>query len=65
MSRNFLLAAGAMAWTIVAIDALIHVINGDVATPIGMVVVFAIWFAFRGSLVRGRTPAEARVRVDG
>lgn len=47
MNRTFLIASGLVAWTLVAVDAAVHLVNGDLLVPVGMAAVFAAWFALR------------------
>ena len=53
MSRNKILAAGALLWTVAVADGLAHVVSGDLVAPAVMVVlgiVGASWIVLR----RGR-----------
>ncbi len=56
MNRTFLLASGVVCWTVVAADALVHVLDGDLLAPAVMVAVFALWIGLR--LVQAR-PGQA------
>jgi hypothetical protein len=47
MNRTFLIASGLVAWSLVAVDALVHLVNGDLLVPSVMVSVFVVWFALR------------------
>jgi hypothetical protein len=47
MNRTFLIASGLVAWSLVAVDALVHLVNGDMLVPSVMVSVFVVWFALR------------------
>jgi hypothetical protein len=31
----------------VAVDAVVHLVNGDLLVPVGMAAAFAVWFAWR------------------
>ena len=62
MSRSLIIILGAMCWTAVALNIVVHVIRGDLVAPAIMAVILVGWLAIRGSLiVRSRTavPAEA------
>jgi dihydroxyacid dehydratase/phosphogluconate dehydratase len=47
MSRNLILATGALLWTITAVDALAHVVTGDWIVPASMAVVAVAWVVLR------------------
>jgi len=47
MSRNRILATGALMWAVVAVDAIGHAVTGDWVVPSGMVVVTAAWVVLR------------------
>jgi hypothetical protein len=50
MSRNFILAMGALLWGLAAFDALIHLTEGDLLTPAVMgvgAIVGVTWITFR------------------
>ena len=47
MNRTFILVLGAIAWTIAAIDAAAHLVNGDVLVPAGMGLIFVAWLGLR------------------
>jgi hypothetical protein len=47
MSRNRILATGALMWAAVALDAIGHAVNGDWVVPSGMVIVTAAWLVLR------------------
>jgi hypothetical protein len=51
MSRNQILAAGALLWTVVIADGLAHFVSGDLIAPALMVIVAigsATFFTVRG-----------------
>jgi hypothetical protein len=54
MNRTFLLVSGVFCWTVVAIDAAVHVVNGDMVVPTGMAIVFVLWVGLRQLQVRQR-----------
>ena len=60
MNRNVLLVSGVVCWTIVAADAFIHLLNGDLLGPSAMVAVFVVWVGLRQWQAR-RVPAPARI----
>jgi hypothetical protein len=47
MSRNLILATGALLWTITAVDALAHVVTGDWIVPASMAAVAVAWIVLR------------------
>ncbi len=47
MSRNFILVFGAICWTGVAADALVHLMSGDLVVPAGMAFIFVFWTVLR------------------
>ena len=47
MSRTFLLVAGAICWTAVAVDAAFHAATGDLLVPVIMGAVAAGWVGLR------------------
>ena len=54
MNRTFLLVSGVLCWTVVAIDAAVHVLSGDMVAPTGMAIVFVLWVGLRQLQVRQR-----------
>jgi hypothetical protein len=61
MSR-FILVFGAICWAGVLVDAIVHLVAGDVLVPTAMGVAFILWLTLR-QLHESRL-AAARVRVD-
>ena len=57
MNRTFLLVSGVICWTVVAVDAAVHVVNGDLVAPTGMAIVFVMWVGLRQMQVRRRQTA--------
>jgi hypothetical protein len=57
MSRNTILVLGAICWTGVAVDVLIHLIAGDVVAPAAMGIALVFWMVLR--LHRDSTVPEA------
>ena len=47
MNRTFLLVSGVVCWSVAAVDAGVHLLNGDVVVPLGMAAVFAVWAGIR------------------
>jgi hypothetical protein len=47
MSRNFILASGVVCWTVVAVDVLVHLLDGNLFVPSGMAAVFVVWVGLR------------------
>jgi hypothetical protein len=47
MSRNRILAIGALLWAITAADAMGHVVSGDWIVPASMAVVAIAWVVLR------------------
>jgi hypothetical protein len=64
MSRNVLLAFVAICWAGVAVDAIVHLMMGDLLVPAGMTAAFAVW-AVLWRMHYAPTPAEAKVPVEG
>ncbi len=61
MSRNFLLGAGVVCWTVAGVDALAHLVNGDVVIPALMAAAAVLWVSLRQRtliLRRAAAPAE-------
>ena len=54
MNRTFLLVLGVFCWTVVAIDAAVHLVAGDMVAPTGMAIVFVLWVGLRQLQVRQR-----------
>ena len=54
MNRTFLLVSGVICWTVVAIDAAVHVLDGDMLVPTAMAVVFVAWVGLRQMQVHRR-----------
>jgi hypothetical protein len=52
MNRTFLLASGVVCWTVVAADALVHLLAGDLLVPSAMAAVFVLWIGLRLVQVR-------------
>lgn len=46
MSRELVIALGAIAWAVFAIDAIVHVIDGDWIISAIAVAVGAVWIAW-------------------
>jgi hypothetical protein len=57
MNRTFLLVSGVICWTVVAVDAAVHVLDGDMLVPTAMAVVFVVWVGLRQMQVRRRQTA--------
>jgi hypothetical protein len=57
MNRTALLISGAVCWSIAAIDAAIHLANGDLLVPSGMAAIFALWVGLRAAQHRLRPVA--------
>jgi hypothetical protein len=57
MNRTFLLVSGVLCWTVVAIDAAVRVIGGDMLVPTAMAIVFVLWVGLRQMQVRRRQTA--------
>ena len=57
MNRTFLLVSGVFCWTVVAIDAAVHALAGDMVVPTGMAIVFVLWVGLRQLQVRQRQTA--------
>jgi hypothetical protein len=53
MSRNLILATGALLWAVAVADAAVHLVSGDLVAPALMVVAGIAGVAFIG-LRRGR-----------
>ena len=64
MSRNFLLVSGAICWTVAGIDAVAHLVTGDLLVPAAMASAFALWVALRGRLMKARR-AAITVEAEG
>lgn len=47
MSRNRILAAGALLWALTAADAVGHALMGDWLVPGGMAIILVSWIALR------------------
>jgi hypothetical protein len=47
MSRNFVLALGALLWAGVAVDGFAHIVGGDLITPAVVGIGGTIWAAVR------------------
>jgi hypothetical protein len=47
MNRTFLIASGLVAWTLVAVDAVAHLVNGDLLVPVGMAAALIGWVGLR------------------
>lgn len=60
MNRNVLLVSGLICWNVAAVDALIHLLNGDMLVPTAMLAVFVVWVGLRQWQAR-HVPAPARI----
>ncbi len=47
MSRNFILAMGALLWMVVVLVAIGHVLAGDWLVPVGMASIAVVWVTLR------------------
>lgn len=47
MSRNQILATGAILWAVVAVDAIVHIASGDWIAPVIMGIIGVSWVAIR------------------
>lgn len=47
MSRNRILAIGALLWALTAADAIVHLATGDLFVPAGMAVIAGAWVVLR------------------
>jgi hypothetical protein len=63
MSRNFILAMGALLWTIVAIAVVGHVMVGETISPALALIGGVVWVAVRRAQ-RVLTGARAQARVE-
>jgi fatty acid desaturase len=65
MSRNYILGAGAVAWSVVGLIALGYLVNGSTLIPAMMAITaipWVAWLAFtRRPLVLRRSTAQAEV----
>jgi hypothetical protein len=61
MNRTTILRLGAVAWTVVAVDAIVHLAVGDVVVPAGMAAILLAWGAIRGPMYLRARRAEATV----
>jgi hypothetical protein len=63
MNRTFLLVSAVVCWTIVAVDALVHLISGDVIVPAGMAAVFVLWVGLRQLQARELSQVRVAARI--
>jgi len=63
MSRNHLLVVGAVCWSVAGIDAIVHLINGDVLVPAVMASAFVAWVGLRRDHL-SRVARPVPVEVD-
>jgi hypothetical protein len=56
MSRNFMIAMGAMLWTAFAVDAIVHVATDFWIAPAVAGIVGVVWVAMRRMRVRRGLP---------
>jgi hypothetical protein len=61
MSRNVIISIGALLWTLVAVDAVVHVILGAWVTAVAMAIVGATWITLRRA---SWSPLRARLRAE-
>jgi hypothetical protein len=47
MSRNRILAIGALLWALTAVDAIVHLATGNLFVPAGMAVIAVAWVVVR------------------
>jgi len=52
MNRTIVLASGAVLWTVVAIDAALHLVSGDLLAPAAMAAVLVVWVGLRRQQLR-------------
>lgn len=62
MSRNFIIAAGAVLWAVVAVVAVIHVLNGTWTSAAMMVLLGVTWVTLR---LAPWSPVRIRPRAPG
>lgn len=58
MDRTIILVAGVTCWTIVVVDALIHLAFGDLVVPVGMALVSVTWVGLRHTVLRSRQTVQ-------
>ena len=64
MSRTSLLVLGAVCWTVAGVDALLHLVNGDLVVPTAMAAIAIVWIGVRSQmLARRATPVEVPAEV--
>jgi hypothetical protein len=61
MTRNFLLIGGAVAWSVAAVDLVIHLMAGDFLVPGAMTAIFVFWMGLRAA--QPRRAVRRRVAV--
>jgi hypothetical protein len=59
MDRRSLILAGAIAWSLAALNAGIHLANGDLLVPAGMAASGIGYVVVRRAMTRGRRQAAA------
>lgn len=63
MSERKILIYGVICWSIAGIDALVHLLLGDLLVPAVMAVVFVAWMALRSHVITRRRAAAVAVPV--
>ena len=61
MSRTFIVRIGALLWSLVAIDAVVHVLTGAWTTAAMMAIVAATWITLRRA---SWSPLKSQGRLD-
>ena len=61
MSRTFIVRVGVLLWTLVAIDAGVHVLTGAWTTAAMMVMIAATWITLRRA---SWSPLKSQGRLD-
>ena len=54
MSRNFVLASGAICWALVVGDMVLHLVDGNVFVPVAMAIAGVTWVGVRRRLLHFR-----------
>ena len=60
MSRNLILALGAIVWTLAALDALLHLADGEWMAPGLAAIVLVVWIGLRVAQRLARSGSEER-----
>ncbi|MBA2382043.1 MAG: hypothetical protein H0V73_08030 [Chloroflexi bacterium] len=64
MNQTLILVLGTIAWTFAAVDAAVHLVDGDMLVPAGMAAILVAWVAIRRQWLRTQLGAPIRIEAE-